>query len=68
MFKTMGYIKEPDGVDFFVDPKPLTDKDKSAISELIAYYKKTGRKRMIATSPMRPLSSIRRTKSLTLIK
>ncbi|MFT4154822.1 hypothetical protein [Parafilimonas sp.] len=31
----MGYIKEPDGVDFIIKGKPLTDKQKSAISEFI---------------------------------
>ncbi len=35
----MGYIKEPVGVDFFVDPKPLTAADRKRISEIIAYYK-----------------------------
>ena len=40
----MGYIKEPEGVDFFVDPKPLTAADRKRISEIIAYYKSTGRK------------------------
>ncbi len=40
----MGFIKEPVGVDFIVDPTPLTDDDRNKISELIAYYKKTGRK------------------------
>lgn len=31
----MGYIKEPDGVDFEINGKPLTDKQKQAISEFI---------------------------------
>lgn len=39
----MGYIKEPDGVDFVVDPRPLKDWKKAQISEIIAYYKKTGK-------------------------
>ncbi|MBA3664356.1 MAG: hypothetical protein H0W61_09130 [Bacteroidetes bacterium] len=41
----MGHIKEPTGVDFTVDPTPLTDKEKKSISEIIAYYKATGRKK-----------------------
>jgi len=45
----MGYIKEPDGIDFFVDSKPLTDKDKKEISEIIAYYKSTGHKKKIVS-------------------
>ena len=40
----MGYIKEPEGVDFVVDPTPLTNDDRIKISKLIAYYKATGRK------------------------
>ncbi len=40
----MGYIKEPAGVDFVVDPTPLTTADRKRISEIIAYYKATGRK------------------------
>ncbi|MBS0031100.1 hypothetical protein ACTJJ0_29335 [Chitinophaga sp. 22321] len=43
----MGYIAEPKGVDFVVDPKPLSEKDKKKISEIIAYYKLTGRKKRI---------------------
>lgn len=31
----MGYIKEPDGVDFVIKSKPLTDKQKKEISEFI---------------------------------
>lgn len=40
----MGYIKEPAGVDFVVDSTPLTTEDRKRISEIIAYYKATGRK------------------------
>ena len=40
----MGYIKEPAGIDFVVDPTPLTAADRKKISEIIAYYKETGRK------------------------
>jgi len=40
----MGHIKEPKGVDFVVDPTPLTAADRKRISEMIAYYKTTGRK------------------------
>lgn len=31
----MGYIKEPVGVDFIIQSKPLTDKEKKEISEFI---------------------------------
>lgn len=40
----MGHIKEPLGVDFIVDPTPLTNKDRQRISEIIAHYKVTGKK------------------------
>jgi len=40
----MGHIKEPAGVDFVVDSTPLTKADKMRISEVIAYYKATGKK------------------------
>ena len=31
----MGHIKEPDGVDFIIKGKPLTEKEKKAITEFI---------------------------------
>jgi hypothetical protein len=31
----MGYIKEPDGIDFVINGKPLNDKQKKAISAFI---------------------------------
>jgi hypothetical protein len=40
----MGYIKEPAGIDFVVEPAPLTAADRKKISEIIAYYKAIGRK------------------------
>lgn len=40
----MGHIKEPVGIDFVVDPTPLTAEDRKQISEIIAYYKATGKK------------------------
>lgn len=46
----MGHIKEPAGVDFVVDSTPLTKADKMRISEVIAYYKATGKK-MPLTKP-----------------
>jgi len=38
----MGLIREPEGVDFVVDPRPLKDWEKKQISDIIAHYKKTG--------------------------
>ena len=40
----MGHIKEPDGIDFVVDSKPLTHAEREQISQIIAPYKATGRK------------------------
>jgi hypothetical protein len=40
----MGHIKEPVGIDFVVDPTPLSIQDRKSISEIITYYKETGRK------------------------
>lgn len=31
----MGHIKEPSGVDFLIESKPLTDKEREKISEFI---------------------------------
>ncbi|MHC8947892.1 hypothetical protein [Sphingobacterium hungaricum] len=31
----MGYIKEPEGIDFEINGKPLTEKQKNEISEFI---------------------------------
>ena len=36
----MGHIKEPEGVDFLIESKPLTNKEKKEISELIKTLKK----------------------------
>jgi hypothetical protein len=46
----MGLIREPEGVDFVVDPRPLKDWEKRQISEIIAYYKKTGEIKKISPS------------------
>jgi len=35
----MGHIKEPEGVDFIIQSKPLTDEERAAISEYIRNYK-----------------------------
>ncbi|MFZ1789736.1 MAG: hypothetical protein WAT92_15560 [Saprospiraceae bacterium] len=37
----MGYIKEPDGVDFVINGKPLTEKQKKEISEFIKSEKES---------------------------
>lgn len=61
----MGYIKEPTGVNFVVDSKPLTTADKKKISEVIAYYKATGKKMPLQKSITNSrLTTIRRKKVL----
>jgi hypothetical protein len=49
----MGHIKEPEGVDFFVDSTPLTSADRKKISEIIAHYKSTGRKMPLQKSKIK---------------
>jgi len=61
----MGHIKEPEGVDFIVDPTPLTIEDRKRISEIIAYYKATGKKRPVKKSKVK---SRRQRKNMTLAK
>jgi hypothetical protein len=35
----MGYIREPEGVDFVIQSKPLTEKQEKELSEFIAKRK-----------------------------
>jgi hypothetical protein len=46
----MGLIREPKGVDFVVDPRPLKDWEKQQISDIISHYKKTGMIKKVASS------------------
>ena len=43
----MGHIKEPTGIDFTVDPRQLTTEELYEISEVIAHYKSTGKKKRV---------------------
>ncbi len=43
MTPQMGYIKEPKGVDFVVEPHFVTAEDRRIICEAIAHYKATGK-------------------------
>ena len=49
----MGLIREPEGVDFYVENKPLTEQEKKRISEIIAYYKRTGKKKRYAQQKLK---------------
>jgi hypothetical protein len=45
----MGHIKEPKGVDFIIESKPLTDDERKAISDFISKDKeKLSAKRRVA--------------------
>ena len=46
----MGLIREPEGVNFVVDPIPLKYQKKKQISDIIAHYKKTGKVKKIPVS------------------
>ena len=37
----MGYIKEPENVDFIINSEPLTEQERMMLSELIVNYKKS---------------------------
>ena len=53
----MGLIKEPLDVDFYVEPKTLTNKEREAISQYIREYKaKTAKpKRRKTTTKSKPV-------------
>ena len=55
----MGHIKEPVGIDFTVDPTPLTAEDRKKISEVIAYYKATGQKMPLTKPAVQPCLTIK---------
>lgn len=47
----MGYIKEPEGVDFIIKSKPLTDTERKKITKFIQDYKaKYAEKKLIKKS------------------
>ncbi|MFT3947291.1 MAG: hypothetical protein QM763_09985 [Agriterribacter sp.] len=57
----MGYIKEPDGVDFVIKGKPLTNKQKQAISDFI----KADKERLAKLATRKTKSRTAREKSKT---
>lgn len=57
----MALIKEPLDVDFFVEPKPLSDTERKTISEFIKNYKKKHafkKKRNVVAKKKRQLSVV----------
>jgi hypothetical protein len=57
-FNNMGYIKEPKGVDFVVDPRPLTKKEEQEISDNIAKQKLANNVSTFSTKPLKSKSKI----------
>ena len=55
----MDIIKEPEGVDFVVEPVQLTKADKDLISKAIAHYKATGEK-LSVPHPKSKISKIKK--------
>lgn len=48
----MGFIKEPEGVDFVIDGKPLTEEQREAISKFIRAEKlRLARKEKLRARP-----------------
>ena len=58
----MGHIKEPNGIDFIVDPKPLSLEERKRISAIIAHYKATGKKKVDSISPKKGTVKVRKKK------
>lgn len=44
----MKLIREPENIEFEVDSRPITAAEKKQISDVIAFYKKTGKIKKIA--------------------
>ena len=58
----MGYIKEPKGVDFVVEPHVVTDEDRKVISEAIAYYKANGKFKKVPKTKKARRNAIKKAK------
>lgn len=53
----MGYIREPEGVNFIVNPKPISSLERTQISDVISHYKKTGKiKKILSNKKVKPES------------
>lgn len=59
----MGYIKEPYGVDFVVENKPVSLEDRKLISDIISHYKATGRIKKINTPKRNKIKNVKLKKS-----
>ena len=47
--KNMGIIREPEHIDFEVNPRQISEQERSEISAIIAHYKKTGEVKKLKT-------------------
>ena len=56
----MGLIREPLNVDFVVDSKPLTKKEKEAVSKYIREYKEKHSRKTISNRRPRRTSTIKK--------
>jgi hypothetical protein len=56
----MGHIKEPEGVDFVINSRPLTKKEEVAISEYIRAYKAKNYNKQIPTKQAGKLKATRK--------
>ena len=57
----MALIKEPLEVDFFVEPKPLSDTERKSLSEFIKNYKKkhaVKKKRIVVAKKKRQVAFV----------
>ena len=52
----MGHIKEPKSVDFIIQSKPLTDKDRLEISKFISDYKAKNKKKPVIKRKVKELA------------
>lgn len=46
--KSMGLVREPEGVDFVIKSRPLTKKEETLLSEFIQEYKAKRKKKLAA--------------------
>jgi hypothetical protein len=61
----MDIIREPDRVDFVVEPVKLTKADKELISKAIAHYKATGEKLAINSTTKKSVITKREKELIT---
>ena len=48
----MGLIREPEGVDFVIQSKPLTEEEEQALNKFICEYKEKHKSRAVLKKPI----------------